>query len=100
MADRVRAEAHYQQARKHMQVGGLKSEALRLLNEAIAADPTFADAYDARSNVYIAMGRIDDAIADIKKCAALRTSRGETAGDNALVGLPKRLDDFLTQHGL
>jgi tetratricopeptide (TPR) repeat protein len=80
IADRTQAEALYQQARNHMRVGGLKSEALRLLTEAIEADPSFADAYDARSNVYMSMNRIDEALADIEKCAEL----GGATRDNAI----------------
>ncbi|MBA4067070.1 MAG: hypothetical protein C0501_25845 [Isosphaera sp.] len=80
MADRAKAEELYERARREMHVGGLKSAALRYLTEAIEADPGFADAYDARSNVYVSLDRIDEALADIRRCADL----GGATRDNAI----------------
>jgi Tfp pilus assembly protein PilF len=82
-----------------MQVGGVKSEAVRLLTAAIEADPSLADAYDARSNVYTSMGRADEALADIRKCGDLRRTQGRSTRDNTIGGLPTEMDDFLKRHG-
>ena len=93
--DRTKAEVLYQQAKTEMQVGGLKEKALGYLNEAIKTDPTFADAYDARSNVYASMGRADESLADIKKCAEL----GGKTRNNTIGGLPEDIDNLLKRHG-
>lgn len=84
MVDRSKAEELYQKAREEMRVGGLKSAALRYLTEAINADPSFADAYDGRSNVYFSMDRIDEGMADMHKAFDLQKKSGEELRDNSI----------------
>lgn len=67
-----------------MRVGGLKEKALRCLTAAIEADPNHADAYEARSNVYISMGRTDDGLADMKKALNLERKSGINLRDNSI----------------
>lgn len=84
MANREKAEELYSKGRTEMRVGGLKDAALRYLTEAIQADPTHADAYEARSNVYISMGRVDEGMADMKKAWDLEQQSGVSLRDNAI----------------
>ncbi len=70
--DRSAAQAAYREARKIMESGGLIAEALFHLQKAIDADRTFADAYDARSDVYATLGMADESIADIRRAGALK----------------------------
>jgi tetratricopeptide (TPR) repeat protein len=70
--DRRRAEALYEKALECMESGGLKKEALRLLKEAIAADPTYPNAYDGLADVFTSMGHADRAAAAMRKCGELK----------------------------
>lgn len=70
--DRARAEALYNQAMDCMESGGLKKEALRLLKEAIAADPTYPDPHDGLADVYTSMGDAAAATAAMRKCGELK----------------------------
>ena len=55
-----------------MESGGLISDALFHLQKAIDADPTDADAYDARSDVYMTLGMADEALADIQRAGRVK----------------------------
>ena len=81
---RLRAEALYRKGKNEMRVGGLKDASLRLLTEAIQADPTHADAYDARSNVYFSMDRTDEGMADMNKSFELLKQQGGKLRGNAI----------------
>jgi hypothetical protein len=83
-ARRTRAEELYQKGRREMGVGGLKDAALRYLTEAIQVDPTHADAYEARSNVYFFMDRTDEGMADMQKAVELEQQSGIRLRDNAV----------------
>jgi hypothetical protein len=71
-ANRAAAHALCRQARQGMETGGLISDALFQLQKAIDADPTCADAYDARSDVYRTLGMSDEAIADIQRAGRVK----------------------------
>ena len=62
----------YERGVAAMEPGGLIEDALFYLCKAIDADPDFADAYDARSDIYSTLALADDALADIKRMAACR----------------------------
>lgn len=83
-ARRTKAEELYQKGRQEMLVGGLMDAALRYLTDAIEADPTHADAYDARSNVYISLDCIDEGMADMKRANELAAKSGVSLRDNAI----------------
>jgi tetratricopeptide (TPR) repeat protein len=77
--DRPSAQASYQRARQAMEGGGLISDSLYFLQKAIDADPGFADAYDARSDVYFNLGMADESMADIQRVGKLKTKRSGVA---------------------
>jgi tetratricopeptide (TPR) repeat protein len=52
-------------------LGGDLASALDDANQAIAADATFAAAYDTRGHIYEALGRHDEAVAAFRKALAL-----------------------------
>jgi Tfp pilus assembly protein PilF len=65
--DATAAKSYCEKARMGMENGGLISDSLYFLQKAIDADPSYADAYDARSDVYFNLGMADEAIEDIKR---------------------------------
>lgn len=71
-AGRGQAVALYVKAMDCMEKVGQDEEALRLLKDAIAADPTYPNAYEGLYDVYSSMGRADEAIAAIRKCGELK----------------------------
>lgn len=73
--DRTASRAYYDQAISCMEPGGLIEDALFNLFKAIDADPEFADAYDARSDVYSTLKMADEALADMKRMADLAASQ-------------------------
>jgi tetratricopeptide (TPR) repeat protein len=65
--DRFASQAFHDRGVSCMEPGGLIEDALYYLWKAIDADPEFADAYDARSDVYSTLGMADEALADMKR---------------------------------
>ncbi|MFN0022210.1 MAG: hypothetical protein ACKVP0_28505 [Pirellulaceae bacterium] len=75
------------------------SAALRYLTAAIKADPSFAAAYDTRSNIYFSMHRRGEGMADRNKAKELEAQSGVWLRDNAIPELAIHLtltDDAAT----
>ena len=66
------AQSFCKKARLGMETGGLISDSLYYLYKAIDADPTNADSYDARSDIYFNLGMADEAIEDIKRAGQFK----------------------------
>jgi len=72
---------------------GRHREAIEALNQAIAKDPTYAEAYFARGGCYYAQGRYDRAGDDMDAAAILGCRDAQFWSKHAIHPLTKSVDD-------
>ena len=72
---------------------GHHSEAIQALNQAIAKDPAYAEAYFARGACYYALGRYDQARDDIDAAAILGCRDAQFWSNHSFYPLKNSADD-------